>query len=79
MLDRNDLSLRRKTHDSTSLSEEQMGAIHFDFVVNIRNLIDLHQFIPQLQINMDETGCHFDMAPSTSHLTKAVRSSLSGL
>jgi hypothetical protein len=66
MLDRNSLSIRRKTHDATALSEEQMGEIQLDFVVHVKLLINLHGLLTCRIINMDETGCHFDMAPSST-------------
>jgi hypothetical protein len=66
MLDRNSLSIQRKTHDATALSEEQMGEIQLDFDVHVKLLIDLHGLLTCPIINMDETGCHFDMAPSTT-------------
>jgi hypothetical protein len=71
MLERNSLSIRRKTHDATALSEEQMGAIHLDFVVHIKLIMDLHELPNCRVINMDETGCHFDMAPSTTMKLKS--------
>jgi hypothetical protein len=66
MMNRNGLSIRRKTHEATALSEEEIGSIHLDFVVHIRDTMELHSLLPKRVINMDETGCHFDMAPSTT-------------
>ena len=41
VLERRNLSIRRKTHDqNTSLSEAQMGEIHLDFVFHVRRLVE---------------------------------------
>ena len=67
MLDRNELSIRRKTHDqNTAMSEQQMGDIHLDFVVHVRRLIQFHSVPITLVINMDETGSTFDIPSSTT-------------
>ncbi|KAI3630572.1 hypothetical protein MIR68_012007 [Amoeboaphelidium protococcarum] len=66
VLDRNNLSIRRKTHDQTKLSEEEMGRLHRDFVVYVRYLMDEFSVEDDDAINMDETGVHFDMTSSTT-------------
>jgi len=59
-MDRLNLSQRRKTHNTTALSEEEMGRIHLDYTTHIRNLMHHHSIADARTINMDETGCYFD-------------------
>ena len=73
ILGRNDLSLRRKTHDAGAMSEQEMGEIHLDFVLHIRRLIEFHEFDLKKVINMDETGCYFDMVSSTTIATRGAK------
>lgn len=70
MMPRNNLSIRRKTHDASAVTEEQMGEIHLDFATCIRDLMEVHSLVPSRVINMDETGCYFDPAcPTTIDFT----------
>ncbi len=66
MMKRNNLSIRRKTHDAKSMNEEELGSIHLDYVTHIRHIMDTHGLQYSNVINMDETGCYFDMAPNTT-------------
>lgn len=67
ILDRNNFSIRRKTNEGSSkLSEEEMGQIHLDFVMHFKYLMDIHKFDLHNVINMDETGCYFDMPSNTT-------------
>jgi len=67
MVDRNNLSIRRKTHNqNTHLSEQEMAEIHLDFVYHICHLQKEHSLNLDCMVNMDETGCQFDMIPSTT-------------
>lgn len=61
------LSIRRKTHDQVALHEVEMGSIHLDFVVHFVTLRELHDIAFKLCVNMHETGCYFDMSPTTIH------------
>ena len=56
ILDRNDLSLRRKTHDAGAMSEQEMGAFHLDFLLHNRLLIEFHEFDLKKGIKIVETG-----------------------
>ena len=66
IMDRNLLSIRRKTHDQKNLSEVEMGMIQVDFVEYLRKV--KHDFaVPdRMIINMDETGLYFDMQPNVT-------------
>jgi hypothetical protein len=66
MMPRNGLAVRRKTHDATALSEHQMGQIHLHFVECVRELIDKYSIEAQRIVNMDETGCYFDVTNPTT-------------
>jgi hypothetical protein len=66
MLNRHHLSIRRKTQDQKTLTEEEMGTIHLDFVQHVSSLVDFHSITPDRIINMDETGCYFDVGINTT-------------
>ena len=55
VLDRLELSVRAKTHGQGQLEEKEMGEIPIYFLEHFERL-------PRLIVNMDETGCHFNMA-----------------
>lgn len=60
-IDRLDLSNRKGTHNQTKLSEAEMGSIHIDFLAHYRHTKFYHEIPDSLCVNMDETGCYFDM------------------
>jgi hypothetical protein len=66
ILERNELSIRRKTHDQVVMEEDEMGSIHLDFVIHFTRLREFHAIPWNLCVNMDETGCYFDMGSSTT-------------
>lgn len=55
------LSVRAKTHDQGQLDEAEMGEIHLDFLVHFERLQTFLHIPPRLIVNMDETGCYFNM------------------
>lgn len=70
-------TMRAKTHNQVVLAETEMGEIHFDFLEHYRRLKEFHNIPLNLIINMDETGCQFDMAPTrTLHMTGAKKVSI---
>ncbi len=76
ILERHHLSIRRRTQDQKTLTEEEMGVIHLDFAQHVRSLMSIRRIPPSSVINMDETGCYFDIGISkTIHFTgsKTVR------
>ena len=70
IMNRNGLAIRRKTHDQSRFEEWEMGAIHLDFIVHFHRLRNFHSIPINLCVNMDETGCYFDMISSTTIHTK---------
>ncbi|KAJ2988292.1 hypothetical protein HDV02_005666, partial [Globomyces sp. JEL0801] len=71
MLERNQLSIRRKTHnEKTSLTEHEIGAIMLDFICHIREMTIKYNIPYEFIINMDETGCHFDYDQNTTVAVK---------
>ena len=48
------------------MTEEEIGEIHLDFVYHIDHLRSEHSLDLDLIVNMDETGCHFDMPSNTT-------------
>ncbi len=56
------LAIRRKTHNQSGLDEAKMGSIHLDFIMHFKRLVDFNGIPNHLCVNMDETGCHFDMS-----------------
>lgn len=42
MMKRNNLSIRRKTHNANHYFEEEMGSIHLDYVKHVGDLIEKH-------------------------------------
>lgn len=55
------ISSRAKTHEQSNLDEEEMGEIHLDFLQNFERLKSFLDIPPNLIVNMDETGCYFNM------------------
>jgi len=66
IMDRNNLSIRRKTTDAKSLTEEELMSSKIDFVQEVRNSISFHDYPLKYVINMDETGSHFDITPNST-------------
>ena len=71
-MDRNQLSIRRKTHDQKSLSEAEMGVIKLDFVHHLRSIKADYENSDKMSINMDETGLYFDMHPNRTISDKGI-------
>ena len=70
MMERNGLSIGRKTHNQIRSEENEMGEIHLDFIVHFKRLREFHSIPYHLCDNMDETECYFDAETNrTVHLS----------